>query len=167
MKGGSKMLIELGISSFDCDCRCMIYPPSSISTKLHKKHIEKIELPITHTKIAEEKLLTKKLYDEIQAGLYDSKPDLARFKGKLYAECVKIRRAEYKTWRDEFVTVKRAEADTKETELKKNAKNVTKAESEEAITIEAERFEATIEGDEKEGRALCPKCGKELVSWRT
>jgi len=167
------MTIELGISSFECDCGCMIYPPSSISTRAKKKHIEKINLPTTHAKIAKENLLSKKLYDEIQAGLHDDKPNLVRFKGKKYAEgvdemeCIKTLRAEYKTWRDDFVIVKRAEASTKENELNTKVKSVLKTEAEEAITLEAERYEAVYEGSDKVGRVKCPKCGHVLCSWQT
>ena len=164
------MTIELGIASFECNpdgCGALIYPPSSISTKAQKKHVEKIELPVTHTKISQEKLLTKKVYDEIQAGLHDGEPNLVRFKGVTYGECTSTLRAEYKAWRDDFVVVKRAEAGTKETELKTKAKSVLKIETEDAITLEAERYEAVYEGSDKEGRTLCPNCGKELCSWKT
>ena len=160
------MTIELGISSFECDCGCMIYPPSLISTRAHKKYIEKIELPITHTKISQGKLLTKNIYDEIQAGLHDDEPDLACFKGMTYGNCISILRAEYKTWRDDFVIVKRAEAGTKETELKTKAKSVIKTETEEEITIEADRYEAIYEGNDKAGRVKCLKCDKVLCSWK-
>jgi len=161
------MTIELGINSFECDCGCMIYPPVTISTRAHKKHIENIELSITHTKIAKEKLLPEKLYDEIQAGLHNDNPNLVRFKGVAYPQCIAILRAEYKTWRDDFVIVKRAEAGTKETELKTKAKSVIKTETEDAITLEAERYEAVYEGSDKTGRIKCPKCGKVLCSWKT
>ena len=161
------MTIEIGILFFKCDCGCMIYPPSSISTKAHKKHIEKIELPETHTKITKEKLLAKNIYDEIQLGLQDTEPNLVRFKGITYGDCISTLRAEYKIWRDDFIIVKRAEAGTKETEFKSKTKNVTKTETEEAITLEVERYEATYEGSDSVGRVKCPKCGKVLCSWKT
>lgn len=118
-------------------------------------------------------LLPKKFYDEIQAGLHDDNPNLVRFKGKKYAEgadeigCIKTLRGEYKTWCDDFVILKRAEAGTKEIEFKKNAKNVTKVETEDAITLEAERFESIYEGTDKQGRTKCPKCGNVLCGWKT
>lgn len=160
------MTIELGISSFECDCGSLIYPPALISTRAHKKHIEKIELPITHTAISADKLLSQTIYDETQAGLHDDEPNLVRFKGMTYGDCISTLRAEYRTWRDDFVIIKRAEAGTKETELKTKAKNVTKTETEEAITLEVERYEASYEGNDNVGRVKCPKCGKVLCSWK-
>lgn len=167
------MTIDLRISSFECECGALIYPPASISAKAHKKYIEKIELPITHTKISQEQLLPKWLYDKIQLGLYDDIPDLVRFKSKKYAEgiaeieCISIKRAEYKIWRDNYVILKIAEADTRKTELTTKSKSVIKTETEQAITLEFERFEALYEGNDKIGQVKCPLCNMVLCSWKT
>ena len=156
------MTIDLGISSFECDCGCMIYPPSTISTKAHKKHIEKIELPSIEPK----SMLNHRTWDDIQSGLHDDNPDLVQFKGMPYADCISTLRAEHKTWWDDFVIAKRSEAEARKSELSTKAKTVVKTETKEAITIEAERFEANYEGNDTAGRTVCPECGNVLCSWK-
>jgi len=162
------MPIDLGIICHECNnCGAKIHPPSRVSRKAESKSKERFDFPTAVTKLSNEELLPKEVYDEIQLGKHDNDPNLARFKGKTYDECIAIRKTEYTQWRNSFVAEIRTKASNRETELKGKCKNVVKTETEDAIEIEFERHKATPEGTEREGRLLCPNCGKELVRWKT
>ncbi len=161
------MVIDLGIAWFECsNCGALIYPPPTISSKGVRKHVRAIELPPPPEKVPEEALMPKWLYDDIQAGKHDANPRLARFRGRKYDECIAVLRAEYGDWRDQFIAGRRVEADKLEGELRKKATSVSRRETEDSIVIEAEGFEAVIEGNEMEGRVRCPRCGSVLCEWR-
>ena len=157
-------MIDLGIAHFTCDCGAMICPPTTISTKGHPHHKEITNFPTTPDKIMDDMLMSEDTFNEIQNGDHDDKPTLTRFKGKTYKDIIAIRKVEYKEWRDTKVVDMTTKADNRESSLKANAKSVVRTDTDDAITLNAERFEAIVVGDTT-GYASCPVCGKELCRW--
>ena len=159
-------MIDLGIAHFTCDCGAMICPPTTISTKGNTYHKEIINFPTSPDKIPDDALMSEDTFNEIQNGDHDDVSDLAKFKGMSYKDIITTRRAEYKNWRDAEVISLTAKADDMESSFQANANSVTRTDTDDNITIVAERYEAIIEGDITAGRAICPVCDKELCSWR-
>ena len=160
--------MDLGIQHQTCNqCGAMICPPTTISTKRHPHHKEIINFPTSPNKISDDALMPKDVFDDIQKGNHDDVPDLARFKGKTHKDSITILKAEYKEWRDTEIITITTKANDAESSLKANAKSVVRTDTDETITLNAERYEAIIEGDTTAGRAICPVCGKELCSWKS
>jgi len=182
---------DLGIVCFRCNkCGAEIYPPSIISKKAERKIRKRIHFPkpvddlpdfaifswrrLTDTQKQKVKQIAK------EAGLSNwDKPDtwtvndirkiLDYIKSKyplVYSAIKKKLRAIYTAWRDNIITQRRLEAEQEEKNLSKVALNIKRSEDSYGINIEADRFEAKIEGDDKKGLAKCPKCGAKLAEWR-
>ena len=160
--------MDLGIAFQKCNqCGAMICPPTVISTKGRAHHKEIINFPTSPDKISDDALMPKDVFDDIQKGNHDDVPDLVKFKGKTYKASIAIRKTEYKNWRDNKVVAMTTKANDMEASLKANAKSVIRTDTDETITLNAERFEAIIVGDDTAGNASCPVCGKELCRWKS
>ena len=126
-----------------------------------------MNFPTSPNKISDDVLMPEDTFNEIQNGDHDDVSNLAKFKGMSYKDIIAMMRADYKKWRDDKVIAITTKADNIELSLKTNAKNVVRTDTDDNITLIAERYEAIIEGDTTTGRAICPVCGKELCSWKS
>lgn len=160
--------MDLRILHHECDqCGAMIVPPDLISKRGKKIHKVEFVYPVRENTLPNDAFMTVAPYDEIQEGLHDTEPDLVRFKGKPYGQCIGTLQSEYASWRNIRKTEMKDEATVVVSELTSIAKNVTEVEiPDEKTTIEAERYESITEGDEHSGVSKCPVCGFVLVSWK-
>lgn len=160
--------MDLGISYHECNqCGALICPPGSISKSGEKVRKTELGYPEKESKLTDDDFMPTALYDEIQSGNHDGDANLVRFKGISRGKCVAILRKVYKDRRKAEKTRIKTKSSEKVIELRKIAKTVTETEvPDEKMVIEAERYEAIVEGDDGEGVEKCPVCGFVLVSWK-
>lgn len=158
--------MDLGIAYHECNqCGAMIYPNTSVNSTGARAYQKTLRFMPSGNAMTDEQMLPMKLYNDIQSGKHDDDPELSLLKNKTYIDAVVMRRNSYSIKRTANMEKNRTEAKSEITELKKKAALVTSRETEDGITIEAERHESLVEGSKKKGTSKCPVCGLVLMSW--